>query len=100
MGPATKMLFGRPLPEVTQTELCLRALKERGRSMNARDISTWLANQGILAGDGRPYDPVRLRSTLKHLSRQNKVVQAGKPGLWRLPTPKIVAAAVVPVGES
>ena len=95
-GSATKMRFGRPVPEVAQTELCLQALRERGnRSMNARDISIWLADHGIMADDGRPYDPVRLRSTLKHLSRQNKVVQAGKPGLWRLPPPPKPAPVLV-----
>jgi len=93
------MLFGRPLPEVTQTELCVRALRERGRAMNARDISQWLASQGVMAGDGRPYDPVRLRSTLKHLSRQGKIVQAGKPGLWRLPPTKVAPAAHVEVRD-
>jgi hypothetical protein len=90
---ARPTLFGRPVPEVTQTELCMRALTERGRSMNARDISQWLASQGVMAQDGRPYDPVRLRNTLKHLSRQGKVVSAGKPGLWRLPPSKVPAAS-------
>lgn len=88
------MLFGRPVPEVMQTELCVRALRERGRSMNARDISQWLASQGVMAESGQPYDPVRLRSTLKHLSRQGKVVQAGKAGLWRLPPTKVDPAAL------
>jgi hypothetical protein len=91
----TTMRFGRPVPEVAQTDLCMRALGERGRSMNARDISEWLARQGVMAEDGRPYNPVRLRSTLKHLSRQGKVVSAGKPGLWRLPAPKVAAGSSV-----
>lgn len=96
---ATKMLFGRPVREVTLTELCLQSLRERGRSMNGRDISNWLASQGLMDEDGRPYDPARLRSTLKYLSRKKKIVQAGKPGLWKLPAPP-KSVLVSPPGDA
>ncbi|SRR6266568_6642185 len=89
-GPGTepRMRFGRPVPGVTQGELCLRVLAEMGRPATAKQI------RDRLAEEGREFEAAQIRTALKYLSRKGKVMNAGQQGLWQLPGPRSSARPI------
>lgn len=78
--PTAGTRFGRPVPEVTQTDLCLQVLRSLGRPATTKEI------RDLLAKDGREITANNVRSTLKYLSRKKPPMvetQVGS-GVWRL----------------
>ena len=76
--PATR--FGKPVPELAQTDLCLRALENLGGTATNKQI------RDRLVRDGHDVDLDKVRSTLKYLSRKKPppVQTDVGSGLWRL----------------
>jgi hypothetical protein len=76
--PATR--FGRPVSEVTQTDLCLRALENLGGTATNKQV------RDRLVRDGHNVGLDQVRSTLKYLSRKTSPLVQTDPGsgLWRL----------------
>lgn len=74
--------FGKPVPEVAQTELCLRMLKNLGRTAATKEI------RDRLARDGHEFSVDQIRGTLKYLSGKTPPQVVTKPGsgVWRLRT--------------
>ena len=73
------MLFGKPMPEVTLTQLCVDALERFGRPANTKQVREKLAR------DGHEYGQGQVRATLKYLStKPNAPVECIKPGVWQL----------------
>jgi len=72
--------FGKPVPEVSQTELCVRALESLGGTATNRQI------RDRLARDGNDFNLDQIRGTLKYLSRKTPppVETDAGSGLWRL----------------
>jgi hypothetical protein len=71
----------RPNPEVSQTELCITALKDFAKPASTTEIRERL-NEG-----GHQYDAEQIRSALAYLLRRERVVRLGSgvPGVWTLP---------------
>jgi hypothetical protein len=86
-GTEPRMRFGRPVPGVTQGELCLRVLAEMNRPMTAKQI------RDRLAEEGHEFDSAQIRTALKYISRKGKVMSAGQ-GLWQLPGPRSSARTI------
>lgn len=89
--------FGRPVPEVTQTDLCLQALADLGGTATNRQV------RDRLARDGHEVNLDKVRATLKYLSRKTPPpvdTEVGS-GLWRLraapTTPSFVTAGTPPM---
>src|SRR6266568_449861 len=76
--PATR--FGRPVPEVAQTDLCLEVLASLGGTGTNKQI------RARLARDGHDVTLDQVRGTLKYLSRKTPppVETDAGSGLWRL----------------
>ena len=76
----TATRFGRPVPEVTQTERCLRVLQALGRPASTKEI------RDRLARDGHEFSQMQVRSTLKYMARKPSfgVETESGSGVWRL----------------
>jgi hypothetical protein len=76
----TATRFGRPVPEVPQTELCRRVLEDLGRPASTREI------RDRLARDGHELSQSQVRSTLKYMARKPSfgVETETGSGVWRL----------------
>lgn len=86
--------FGKPVPEVPQTELCLRVLADLGgRSASTKEI------RDRLARDGHELSLDQVRATLKYMSKKTPpaVETATGSGIWRLKE-GAVAVPLEPVG--
>jgi hypothetical protein len=72
--------FGRPVPEVTNTDLTLRVLEDLGRPASTTEI------RERLAGDGHELSQTQVRSTLKYLARKPAYGVTTEPGsgVWRI----------------
>lgn len=78
--PPVATRFGRPVPEVTQTELTLRVLEDLGRPASTKEI------RDRLARDGHVLSQNQVRSTLKYMARKpdSPVETETGSGVWRL----------------
>jgi hypothetical protein len=76
----TPTRFGRPIPEVSTTELCFRALESFGRAVSAKQI------RERLAADGHEFTQTQVRGALKYLSTKKPplVETSIGSGVWRL----------------
>lgn len=75
----TGMLFGKPMPEVTNTGLCLRALEQLGKSATTKEIREKIRELG------HELDQGQVRGSLKYLaSRRNSPVENPESGVWLL----------------
>jgi hypothetical protein len=74
------MRFGRPVPEVAQTDLCLQALEDLGGTATNKQV------RDRLVREGHDVNLDKVRSTLKYLSRKTppSVETEVGSGLWRL----------------
>jgi hypothetical protein len=76
--------FGRPVPSVKQSDLCLMALEHLGRLSTTTEIREYLQSEGYT------FDQDQVRSSLKYLGRKKPaLVESPRTGMWRLtrPTP-------------
>ena len=76
----TAMRFGRPVAEVTNTELTFRELEDIGRPASTREI------RDRLARNGHEFTMMQVRSTLKYMARKPHfgVTTETGSGVWRL----------------
>ena len=74
------MRFGRPVPEVTNTERCLHVLEALGRPASTTEIRERLAR------DGLELSQTQVRSTMKYMARKPAfgVTTETGSGVWRL----------------
>jgi hypothetical protein len=74
------VLFGKPVPEVTQTDLCLYALERLDRPVTTKEIREFLQKED------HQFSQAQVRSTLKYLANRRKpsLVESTQPGVWRL----------------
>ena len=72
--------FGRPVPEVTNTDLTLQVLEDLGRPASTKEIRERLAK------DGHELTQTQVRSTLKYLARKPAygVTTESGSGVWRI----------------
>ena len=72
--------FGKPVPEVSQTELCLYALNRLDRAVTTAEVREFLQQEG------HDYNQAQIRATLKYLANRRKpsLVDNIQPGVWRL----------------
>jgi hypothetical protein len=95
-APATKSasalagtLFGKPIPEITNTGLCLRALEQIGKSATTKEVREQIGDLGHALNQGQ------VRGALKYLAgRHDSPVENPEPGVWLLqrsgePTPAV-----------
>jgi DNA topoisomerase IA len=74
--------FGKPVPEVKQSDLCLMALEHLGRPSTTTEIREYLQREGYT------YDQSQIRSALKYLGRKKSApVESPRTGVWRLTRP-------------
>lgn len=75
-----QLLFGKPMPEVTHAEMCLRVLQSLGRKASTKEIRERLAR------DGHELSQEQIRGSLKYLSRKTPplVETTTGTGVWRL----------------
>jgi hypothetical protein len=81
-GPQTRprTMFGKPVPEVTVTELCLGALESFGRQASTKQI------RERLKAEGHELTQTQVRGAMKYLlSKKPPMVETSKgTGVWRL----------------
>src|ERR1039457_4128206 len=72
--------FGKPVPEVANTDLCFQALESLGKTASTKEI------RARLARDGRDLSLDQIRGSLKYLSRKTPplVETASGSGVWRV----------------
>ncbi len=71
------MLFGKPMPEVTNTGLCLRALEQLGKPSTTKEVREQIER------DGHKLDQGQVRGTLKYLAgRKDAQVENPESGVW------------------
>jgi hypothetical protein len=72
--------FGRPVPEVTNTDLTLQVLEDLGKPASTTEIRERLAQ------DGHELTQTQVRSTLKYLARKPAYGVTTEPGsgVWRI----------------
>ena len=86
----TGTLFGKPMPEVTNTSLCVRALEQLGTSATTKEVREQIRKDGHELSQGQ------VRQTLKYLAdRKNPPVENPEPGVWLL-----ARSAVVPLADA
>jgi hypothetical protein len=90
--PATR--FGRPVPEISQADLCLQALEALGGTATNKQI------RDRLLRDGHDVDLDKVRNSLKYMSRKTPppVETDHGSGLWRLLRIPGTPAPFVPAG--
>jgi hypothetical protein len=72
-------LFGKPIPEVTNTGLCLRALEQLGKPATTREIREKVRELG------HQLDQDQVRGSLKYLAgRKDSWVENPEKGVWLL----------------
>jgi hypothetical protein len=72
-------LFGKPMPEVTNTGLCLRALELLGKPATTREIRAKVRELG------HELDQDQVRGSLKYLAgRKDSPVENPEMGVWLL----------------
>jgi hypothetical protein len=72
-------LFGRPMPEVTNTGLCIRALEQIGQAATTKEVREKIRELGHELNQGQ------VRGSLKYLAgRRNSPVENPEPGIWLL----------------
>lgn len=79
-GPASAgVLFGKPIPEVTNTGLSLRALEQIGTTATTTEIREKISESGHVLSQSQ------VRGALKYLAgRHDAPVENPEPGVWRL----------------
>lgn len=77
------MLFGKPAPEVAQTDLCLQALRSISRAATTKEI------RDRIAREGHELDTDKVRNALRYLSTKKPPLVTTKSGsgMWRLVNP-------------
>lgn len=77
---ATATRFGRPIPEISNTDLSLQGLEKLGRTASTREISDQVKR------DGHDLSPAQVRGALKYLAKKpnSPVETTPGSGLWRL----------------
>jgi hypothetical protein len=71
--------FGRPIPDMPNTNRCLSALEQIGRPASNAEIREWLRR------DGHDLEQWQVRGSMKHLAKKKPpVVESIRPGVWRL----------------
>lgn len=73
-GSATPMRFGRPVPEVPQTDLCLRVLRNFRRPASTKEV------RDRLALEGHEVEVDKVRSSLRYLSTKKPPLVATNTG--------------------
>ena len=88
--------FGKPVPEVTNTELTLRTLEGFGRAASTREI------RDRLAREGHEFTMMQVRSTLKYMARKPAwgVTTETGSGVWRLQRPGAAAPTKIRDGAA
>ena len=98
--------FGKPVPEVALTELCVRALESFGRQASTTQL------RERLSVEGHEFTQTQVRGAMKYLSlKKPPIVETSKgTGVWRLSrqaktsatgfTPAARAAGVSTAGEN
>jgi hypothetical protein len=76
---ARPLLFGKPMPETPQTDLCLEAIGKLGGSGSNKQI------RSLLAREGHDLSLEQVRGSLKYLSKKKDApVESPSLGEWRL----------------
>ncbi len=72
-------LFGKPMPEIPNTQLCLRALEQIGKPATTREV------RDKVRESGHQLDQDQVRGSLKYLAgRKDSLVENPEPGVWLL----------------
>jgi hypothetical protein len=75
----TRKRFGKPVPEITNSDLCVRALEQIGKAATTRDVREKIREFGY------ELDQEQVRGSLKYLAgRKDGIVQNPQPGVWLL----------------
>jgi hypothetical protein len=75
----TGTIFGKPMPEVTNAQLALRALEQIGKPATTREVRQKIREFG------HERDQEKVRGSLKYLAgRKDGLVENPEPGVWRL----------------
>jgi hypothetical protein len=83
--------FGKPIPEVANTDLCLKVLESFGKPATTKQI------RDRLARDGHELSQAQVRGSLKYLSRKKPppVTTTSGSGLWKLRRPSLSSGHMV-----
>lgn len=72
-------LFGKRMPEITNTQLCLRALEQIGKPATTKEVRMKVREFG------HQLDQDQVRGSLKYLAgRKDGLVENPESGVWRL----------------